>query len=338
MISVIIPCFNVEKYVTKCLDSVLSQTIGISELEIILIDDASTDGTLQLLYQYEKKYPKNIVLIPFEENQRQGTARNVGMLYATGDYISFVDSDDWIEADMYEKLLAAMEQEDYDYVACRGFRNYENGSQAIIERKEPAGVYVNIPSVVEGGEWFEAGINGGVYLRLYKKSFLMDNDLRFAERLLYEDNYFVSIASLYTRKIKLIDDCLYHYRENNVSTTMGRNNYSQFDRLTIEEMKLEKYKLLGIFDRFHDMIEKEFFRLFYFNTLYIMAVRFDIPPYEVYLRMRSTVLKWFPDYKTDSRLISCDNSLYEVLLGLLDMQMDEHKFRAIMSKYASMSR
>ncbi len=338
MISVIIPCFNVEKYVTKCLDSVLSQTIGISELEIILIDDASTDGTLQLLYQYEKKYPENIVLIPFEENQRQGTARNVGMLYATGDYISFVDSDDWIEADMYEKLLAAMEQEDYDYVACRGFRNYENGSQAIIERKEPAGVYVNIPSVVEGGEWFEAGINGGVYLRLYKKSFLMDNDLRFAEKLLYEDNYFVSIASLYTRKIKLIDDCLYHYRENNVSTTMGRNNYSQFDRLTIEEMKLEKYKLLGIFDRFHDMIEKEFFRLFYFNTLYIMAVRFDIPPYEVYLRMRSTVLKWFPDYKTDSRLISCDNSLYEVLLGLLDMQMDEHKFRAIMSKYASMSR
>ena len=118
-ISVIVPCYNVENMVGECLESIIGQSIGLSHLEIILVDDASTDGTVQILKEYEKRYPDNIMLILCDENGRQGTARNIGLSYATGEYISFVDSDDWIHKDMYKVLVDIMEKNDCDIVQFR---------------------------------------------------------------------------------------------------------------------------------------------------------------------------------------------------------------------------
>ena len=115
-ISIIIPCYNVEKYIDKCMNSILNQTIGIENLEIILVDDKSTDNTVERLKQYEVAYPEQIMLILCEKNGRQGTARNIGMSYATGEYISFVDSDDWIRKDMYEILMTLIEETNADIV------------------------------------------------------------------------------------------------------------------------------------------------------------------------------------------------------------------------------
>ena len=94
----------------------LNQTIGIENLEIILVDDKSTDNTVERLKQYEVAYPEQIMLILCEKNGRQGTARNIGMSYATGEYISFVDSDDWIRKDMYEILTTLIEETNADIV------------------------------------------------------------------------------------------------------------------------------------------------------------------------------------------------------------------------------
>ena len=83
-ISIIIPCYNVEEYIDRCLESVVAQTIGLDMLEIIVINDASTDNTLNKLYQWERRFPQNIMEITYEENQRKGGARNIRLEYATG--------------------------------------------------------------------------------------------------------------------------------------------------------------------------------------------------------------------------------------------------------------
>ena len=337
MISVIIPCYNVEQYITPCIESILSQTVGLDSLEIILIDDCSTDGTLNILKQFEQRYPDNIILIPFESNQKQGTARNVGLQYASGEYVSFVDSDDWIEPDMYQTLLHEIQSDEYDYICFRSYRNPADGPCTKIPPAITAGIYTNIPSTADGGEWFNFPHECGVCGKLYRRSFLSDNEFVFPEKLLYEDNYFVAVAALYTHKTKVIDKYFYHYRENKSSTTMGKNNYSQFDRLTIEELKLTKYKELGLFDRFHDHIEKAFFRLYYFNTLFLMATRFDEPSLGIFLDMKETINHYFPDFKEDKNLIVGNNPLYDVLLRILDTPFDDESFNAFMKKYRSLS-
>ena len=107
-LSIIVPCFNVEKYVARCIDSLINQTLDNTIYEIILVDDASTDHTWDKLCEIEKLYPDNVILVHCEENGRQGKARNIGMTYATSDYVGFVDSDDWVEPDMYEIMLGEM--------------------------------------------------------------------------------------------------------------------------------------------------------------------------------------------------------------------------------------
>lgn len=90
LISIIIPCYNVEKYIDRCLESVVNQTIGIENLEVLCVNDASTDGTLNKLHSWERRYPNEIAVITYEVNQRQGGARNIGMKYANAEYFGFI--------------------------------------------------------------------------------------------------------------------------------------------------------------------------------------------------------------------------------------------------------
>lgn len=117
-ISVIIPCYNVASYVDRCITSIVVQTIGIDNLEIICIDDASTDHTWEHLQKWEQKFPENILLIRQEVNRRQGAARNVGLQYASADWVAFVDADDWLEPDYFEQLYAPVTQFECDVVSC----------------------------------------------------------------------------------------------------------------------------------------------------------------------------------------------------------------------------
>ena len=108
--SIIIPCYNVEKYIDECMESILKQNFGLDKLQIILVDDASTDDTRKKLEYYAETYSENIIAVLCDINGRQGTARNIGMQYAEGEYISFVDADDIISLDMYNILNRVAEK------------------------------------------------------------------------------------------------------------------------------------------------------------------------------------------------------------------------------------
>lgn len=130
-ISIIIPCYNAEQYLDRCLLSLVNQTIDLNKLEIICVNDASTDGTWDKLCSWERRYPENLLLVDCEKNGKLGRARNIGLSYATGDYIAFLDADDWMELDSYERLYWIMQQYQCEIVAFQFVR--DDGVQNIWE-------------------------------------------------------------------------------------------------------------------------------------------------------------------------------------------------------------
>ena len=107
-VSIIIPCYNVEKWILRCLDSVFAQDTALVDYEVICVDDKSTDGTLAQLLNYEKTHSENMIVIPLEENGRQGRARNIGFDYAAGNYVMYVDADDMLAPDMLSRLYETL--------------------------------------------------------------------------------------------------------------------------------------------------------------------------------------------------------------------------------------
>lgn len=336
-ISIIIPCYNVENYIDSCIQSLVNQSLGLEKMELIFIDDASKDATLEHLKAWEKKYPEYILVIECEVNGKQGTARNIGMQYASGQYIGFVDSDDWVEKDMFETLLEKAKAFDCDMASCHAYRNKENGQQVpeLMEKEDTLIQREN--TTVEGGAWPEDFI-GSVWSRIYRRDILLDNEIFFPEGLCYEDNYFSVIAALYCKNIYKVQRCLYHYRENNSSTTLQRNNTRLFDRLDIEVLKIKKLKELHLLQRFYRQIQKSFFEYYYFNTMYMMATRFDVPPFEVFQRMEREIFEYFPDYKENKELMESGNQVWSLLLKVLSCHFNEEQFTHFMKKYAALPR
>lgn len=117
-ISVIIPCFNATKYLPKCFMSLVQQTIGIDQIELIFVDDASTDGgaTWNMLQEFERAYPESIIILKLEENMRQGGARNIALQYATGEYIAFVDADDFVADNFLLETYEKAKDSDADII------------------------------------------------------------------------------------------------------------------------------------------------------------------------------------------------------------------------------
>ena len=171
LISIVIPCYNVEKYIDRCLESILEQTIGVTNLEVICVDDCSTDATLDRLKIWESKFPDNIMVISYEKNIRQGGARNIGLQYCSSAYIGFIDGDDWIEADMYRNLYERMSCGNYDLVSCKYIRDDGRGEIVQLGHNDIELTFDG----VNGYFWCDlSGIGGvgdigGITTKLFKK-------------------------------------------------------------------------------------------------------------------------------------------------------------------------
>lgn len=213
IISIIIPTYNVEKYINRCLDSIVSQTYGIDNFEIIILDDFSSDHTLDYLKTFESKYPNNTILIPLNKNQGQSHARNIGLSYASGKYITFIDSDDHIDSTMIEKMVSVAEKYDSEIVEC-GYTPFSSDNNISNINDLPESFHLNLNNN------FDANINLlntgriAVWGKLYKKSFLNNNTLLFPEGVIYEDVPFSGLCMLLVKKYYRINETLYHYFYN----------------------------------------------------------------------------------------------------------------------------
>lgn len=345
-ISVIVPCYNVEKYVARCIKSLMIQTIGYQNLQIILVNDASTDSTLVVLKEFENLFPDNIMVITYDENIRQGGARNIGMRYATGKYIGFVDSDDWIEPSMYKELYDKMESGDYDVVRCKLMHDSSESLSLFVVPSERCENQELVFEEKNGFYWAEPpknkrginGVFGGVYTGLYRRDFLISHNLFFPERCAYEDNYWGALLKLYVHKMYIIDIPYYHYYRNVDSTVRMRNSARHLDRLDVQEKLLEEYEKLGIMKYYYSEILNECIVLYYLNTLFLFFERFDeCPSVDLYNRMSGTIYTYFEDWK---KWVDMDlkSGPHELLLWWLDKypRCNQESFNLLRDEYLNM--
>lgn len=303
-ISIIIPCYNVEAYIDRCVESLVNQTIGIENLELIFVDDASMDATVEHLEKWEECYPDSVLLVKCAKNHKQGAARNAGLCYASADYVAYVDSDDWVDPMMYEKMYARIEQYHPDVVSVLYSRDYQDGRvDMTADSKKNGEQYVEIRTTEERSRFLQEGLVGGVWSGIYRREMLQsDEGLFFPEDLRYEDNYWCAVLNMIVSSYYIINEPLYHYMINERSTIMEQNARHHLDRLVIELMKVEEYKRRGVFELYHDRIEFNFLRMYFINTIRILFVRFDKIPYDMVYTMQKQVRELFPDYESNPYL------------------------------------
>ena len=207
LFSIIIPVFNVEKYLRDCLDSVIHQTY--SEWEAICVNDGSSDGSAGIMEEYAEKDSR--IRIVSQENAGTAAARNTGIKEAAGDYIFFLDSDDWLEPNALGIISNRLNGE--DILCFNGKRYFEstksfNRADSIIEKTFKKGMdYYNENALLPRDFAFVC-----VVLRVYKRAFLTNNELYFDEDVSYEDNLWVPIVLYNSDTVTVIPDVLYYYR------------------------------------------------------------------------------------------------------------------------------
>lgn len=337
-ISVIVPCYNVEMEIDRCVESLVCQTMPLTEMELIFVDDASIDKTMEKLLKWEQQYPDSIMVIHCDKNGKQGTARNIGMRYATGEYIGFVDSDDYVESEMFYEMYGVAAKYECDMVGCLFVREEEDGNivYSADERKD-AGKIILINSVKERKKFMELGVAGGVWSAIYKRKLLFDNELWFPENIQYEDNYWGVFMMQSISKYYIINKPFYHYVVRNDSTIMQRDSLHHLDRLVIELMKVEEYKKRGLFDTYHDEIEFDFLRMYFINTIRILFVRFTNIPYEIIYSMQDNVKELFPNYRNNPYLSQLP-PLQQELLKIVDVPLNEDKIELLAGEYCRVVR
>lgn len=211
-ISIIIPVYNVQEYLKECLDSVVNQTI--QSKEIIIINDGSTDKSLEIIEDYKNKY--SFINVINQENKGISATRNIGVSVATGEYIAFVDSDDFIEKDMFEQMYNVAKKENSDVVIC----NYKiyNEQAETVEMKE-ADSTENIDNIEGLRRFLLNDIKAYLWNKIYKRELFNKYNIQFPDFILCEDTPVVFSLFAKSNKITLLDSSLYYYRQRQVSLT-----------------------------------------------------------------------------------------------------------------------
>ena len=285
-VSVIVPVYNSEKYIERCLNSILEQNYN--EFELIVINDGSKDKSLEILKDYQNKFPQIITLID-QENTGVAKTRNNAIKMAKGKYIMFIDNDDFIDKDYIETFVKAAEKEDFD-VVLGGYRRPNEKGEIIKELKLPQ------------EEWAKFMIFAP-WARIYKKEYLIQNDIEFLSTNIGEDVFFNIQAMLISEKIKIIDYIGYNWFFNteSVSNTTQKN----IQNLQVFELLNSCYNVLkekNILEKNYEIVEMYFIRyIVWFLLFSTKKVKYNIIKTEY-----EKIFKWleerFPNYQKNKLL------------------------------------
>ena len=259
LFSFVVPIYNVELFLEKCVDSIINQTFG--NFEVILVDDGSTDSSAAICDKYQKQDTRISVI--HKENGGLSDARNIGLQKATGKYVIFVDSDDYITLDACEKLTI-YSQSDIDIIVCRGM---SVGPQCALTHSQK-----NIGKVMTGSEFLLEEISNGsmpmaVCLNVYRRKFLVDNMLQFKFGIYHEDEQFTPRAFLRASRVIDSNIDLYRYIIRTDSITTRKDKRKNLDDLygSLIELK-EIYSRLAdkeLKTELYDSLASKYLSLFY---------------------------------------------------------------------------
>lgn len=254
MISVIVPIYNIKQYISKCFESIINQTY--KDMEIILVDDGSTDGSELICDAYAKKDDR--IKVIHKKNEGAVRARKTGLENATGDYIAYVDGDDWIEHDMIAKLYDALTEQKVDIAMCGRFEDtgdtqrpvYHGLSEGRYDKQ--ALMDIVYPNMIVNGAFFEWGIFPGLWDKLFRRECLEEYHFAVDDRLTMGDDAACTYPCLLNAdSIYILHECLYHYRQS-MTSMVKRTSDKVYEREKFEILyetvmdSLTKYK--HIFD------------------------------------------------------------------------------------------
>ena len=213
-VSIIIPVYNVAEFLPKCLDSVINQTID--NKEIIVVNDGSTDNCYEILKEYKNKYPELVIIN--RKNSGISETRNVGIKEASGEYIAFVDSDDFIELDMFEKMYKAATRANADIVICN-YILYKDEKETIDNEVEGIDKEGYIDKADALKMFLLNDIKGYVWNKLHKRKLFIDNKITFPDFVVCEDTPVGFLLLANANKIYSMIEPLYYYRQRESSLT-----------------------------------------------------------------------------------------------------------------------
>lgn len=303
IVSVIVPVYHPRReYIDRLLDSIVRQTIGIEQLEVILVSDGdSSEATKEMLAAWESRFPKQLILIRYEENQGPGYARTLGMEYANGKYIAFADQDDWLSLEMYRVLTETAEREQCDIAGGFSTRDREYVRPEAGERlfTEFEDVVWDIRDEKVRKEFLVKREMGGYWCSIYRSDFLRENDIYFPAGVTYDDNFFGKLCMFHAVRVAVLGECFYHWFVNDKSISLAWDGTTHFDRLTVEELALQALKERGFLEMYHDEIELSFVEIYYINTMHTFFCHLRETPYQTYLQMCARVKELFPEYRSN---------------------------------------
>ena len=246
-VSVIVPVYNTEKYLIKCLDSLVGQTL--KDIEIVIINDGSKDSSAQIIAEYIEKYPSKIVY-DTQINSGQAVARNKALKMCTGEYVGFLDSDDFVRLDMFERMYNKAVAEKADYVAC----GYTDITYDVRGKEIELEHYVHSKLAYKTRDMF-FGALASPFLHLYKREVIMESGADFAEGVVYEDTAFYLNVIPFIRKLAVIDEPL-AYRVRHSNSTMTTFKAAKVRQIfKVLDYSLEFYKNKGIYDKYQKELE-----------------------------------------------------------------------------------
>lgn len=316
-ISILMPAYNVEKYIAECMESVIHQTL--EDIEIIVIDDGSTDQTAEILDEYADKDSR--IQVIHKSNSGYGDSMNVALSYATGEYVGVIETDDYAELNMFEKLYETAKQNDADVVKCNYYNYFytKEPHDRPVENIERVGI-VNTPfSPKDRPSVFS--VAPSIWSGIYRHKMILDNGICFNDTpgASYQDTSFAFMIWASSEKIVLISDTLLHYRRDNDSSSVnsGKKVFcvcDEFDKiqsfLDQNPVLKESFEEVKTIHQIHTYLWNYSRLAIEYKYAFLLKMREDFQQYEV---DKNIYASFFPESEWESyKLIINDmDSFYQ---------------------------
>lgn len=315
-VSVIVPVYNVENYIRKCLKSLVGQTL--EEIEIIIVNDGTKDNSMLIVREFADKYPQKIVILE-KENGGLSDARNYAIPHAKGEYIAFLDSDDYIEKNMYQDMYEIAKKENSDMVECDFYWEYPHKTKT------------DIGEIYEGKKQMLEKIRVVAWNKLIKREILEKTKITFPVGYHYEDVEFTYQLIPYLEKVSFLKEPCIHYiqREGSISNSQNERTKEIFDIL---ENVINFYKQKGIYEEYKEQLEYIYARfLFCSSFLRMVKIQDEKIRNELLNQTWENVNQKFPNWKKNKilRKNKSGKNLYMRTLNKITYKIYSQIFRRI---------
>lgn len=313
-LSVIVPVYNMAKdgNLEYCINSLVRQTL--QSMEIIAVDDASTDDSLKILREFEKRYPGRVKAVASPENRKQGGARNLGLREAQGRYIGFMDADDWVVEDLYERMIERAKNTGADAVGTDMCRVYEH---TMVPTQKEACNFLSQTGVLDHEIRKEYLLHPGpLSTKIYAREIFFGKEFQFPEHMFYEDNAICVEIGMRIKHFEHIPEANIFYYQHGDSTTHAQNLKKFRDRMEAMRIMLKSAKENGALEEFREVVEYHFVILFYRNTLFSYMQSNIKKDMDFVRKLGEEMVSTFPDFRQNAYYLQEVNDYERKLIDL----------------------